>query len=75
MDENRDKEKKTERQPNMVRGCEPLYTVKELIRAAETAIKQPQDCVTAALIMSGKEVMTLDEAKRTVKKFMERKVR
>lgn len=62
-------------EPAKLRAQEPVYTVKELIRAAETAIKQPRDCVTAALIMSGKEVMTLDEAKRTVKKFMERKVR
>jgi len=50
------------------------YGAAELANAARARFKVPPEVVQAALKLAGKETATLEETKKIVKEFMERKV-
>lgn len=51
------------------------YTVHELTSASEKVLGFPPECTAAALKISGKERMTVDEAGAAVQKFMAQEVK
>lgn len=51
------------------------YTVHELAAASEKVLGLPPECTAAALKISGKERMTVDEAGTAVQKFMAQEVK
>ena len=53
----------------------PQYTADELTAASEKALGVPRECAAAAFKVAGKTLMSLDEAKAVVKKFMEQEVK
>ena len=53
----------------------PQYTAEELASASEKALGVPRECAAAAFKIAGKTLLSLDEAKAVVKKFMEQEVK
>lgn len=51
------------------------YTVQELMAASEKVLMVPRECAAAALKISGKGRMTVDEARTAIQKFMAQEVK
>ena len=69
------KRKGTEEQEKVITQKQPndLYGRSELIEAASSFGVKPE-VIAGALKLTGKDNMTKEEAKRAIKKYMERKV-
>lgn len=52
-----------------------MYTISELVSAAQNIFRQSPAAVRAALELSGKKTFSLDEAKRVVEAFLIREVK
>lgn len=72
-------EKKSAQTANMasakIKSKPTQYTADELIAASEKVLGVPWECAAAAFKLAEKTVMSLDEAKAVVKKFMEQEVK
>ncbi len=67
-------EKKEETKAKTSAGNKPVYKVNELAAKARQIFGTTPEVVTVALNSAGKEMATVDEAKATVKAFLEREV-
>ncbi len=66
--------KKQEQPPKKAQKA-ATYRMEELIKASEKALGVPKECAVAALKRSGKEEMTVGEAKAAVERFMKQEVK
>lgn len=64
----------TEKKEKTSAGNKPVYKVNELAAKARQIFGTTPEVVTVALNSAGKEMATVDEAKATVKAFLEREV-
>lgn len=67
-------EKKEETKAKTSTGNNPVYKVNELAAKARQIFGTTPEVVTVALNSAGKVIATVDEAKATVKAFLEREV-
>ncbi len=68
-------EKREETKAKTTAGNKPAYQVKELAAKARQIFGTTPEVVTVALESAGKKTATVDEAKTTVKAFLEREVK
>lgn len=66
---------KKETKSKISAGNKPVYKVNELAAKARQIFGTTPEVVTVALNSAGKEMATVDEAKATVKAFLEREVK